>query len=72
MWILVSCLFIGLETKNVRAGQGLRDRSVFLILYREKVRSKEEKELKWKRRPVCVEGGEQETEAVRDRYTERD
>ena len=56
MWILVSCLFIGLETKDVRARRGLRDRSVFLILRKEKVRSREEKELKWKE-ALCVSRG---------------
>lgn len=54
MSILVSCLFIGFETKNVRAGQDLRDHSVFLILQREKVRSREKKEPKWKEAHVCV------------------
>lgn len=57
MWILVSYLFIGFETKNVRAGQGLRDHSVSLILQKEKVRSKEEKDLKWQE-ALCVLGGQ--------------
>lgn len=67
MWILVSCLFIGLETKNVRARRGLRDRSVFLILRKEKVRSREEKELKWKE-ALCVSRGV----GMRDRQSETD
>lgn len=43
MWILVSWLFTEFEIKNVRVGRGLRDHLVFSILWREKMRAKEEK-----------------------------
>lgn len=62
MWILVSRLFIDFETKNVRAGRGLRVHLVFFILQREKVRPRVGKECLFLRMPslsgkkprVCV------------------